>query len=116
MLPRNNPDRIRIVFDDRRLLANAGLLLSATFAQHLGLGELIDHHTGLGGAPGRANTAVQDDGGRPVEVLQAAGVLVTRSNLDPGLAYVGLTAEIHLPKQGTIWPAGRRGLVWANGP
>ena len=35
MLPRNNPDRIRIVFDGPRLVANAGLLLPATLAQHL---------------------------------------------------------------------------------
>ena len=33
MLPRNHPDRIRIVFDDHRL--NAGLLLPATLARHL---------------------------------------------------------------------------------
>ena len=39
MLPQNNPDRIRIVFDDHRLVANAGLLLPATLAQHLGLGN-----------------------------------------------------------------------------
>ena len=32
MLPRNHPDRIRIVFDDHRLVANAGLLLPATLA------------------------------------------------------------------------------------
>ena len=56
MLPPNNPDRIRIVFDDHRLVANAGLLLSDTLAQHLGLRELVDHHLDLGGAPGRANT------------------------------------------------------------
>ena len=56
MLPQNNPDRIRIVFDDHRLVANAGLLLSATLAQHLGLRELVDRHLDLGGAPGRANT------------------------------------------------------------
>ena len=56
MLPQNNPDRIRIAFDDRRLVANAGLLLPATLARHLGLGELVDHHLDLGGAPGRANT------------------------------------------------------------
>ena len=55
MLPRNHPDRIRIVFDDHRLVANAGLLLPATLAQHLGLGELVDHHLNLGSAPGRAN-------------------------------------------------------------
>ena len=56
MPPQNNPDRIRIVFDDRRLVANAGLLLPAALAQHLGLRELVDHHLDLGGAPGRANT------------------------------------------------------------
>ena len=27
MLPRNDPDRIQIAFDDHRLVANAGLLL-----------------------------------------------------------------------------------------
>ena len=37
MLPRNHPGRIRIVFDGHRLVANAGLLLPATLAQHLGL-------------------------------------------------------------------------------
>ena len=61
MLPRNHPDRIQITFDDRRLVANAGLLLPATLARHLGLRELVDHHLDLGGAPGRANTERQDD-------------------------------------------------------
>ena len=56
MLPRNHPDRIQITFDDRRLVANAGLLLPVTLARHLGLPELVDHHLDLGGAPGRANT------------------------------------------------------------
>ena len=55
-MPRNHPDRIRIVFDDHRLVANAGLLLPATLARHLGLRELVDYHLDLGGAPGRANT------------------------------------------------------------
>ena len=56
MLPRNHPDRIRVSFDDHRPVANAGLLLPATLAQHLGLRELVDHHLDLGVAPGRANT------------------------------------------------------------
>ena len=56
MLAHNNPNRIRIVFDNHRLVANAGLLLPATLARHLGLRELVDHHLDLGGAPGRANT------------------------------------------------------------
>ena len=38
------------------LVANAGLLLPATLARHLGLRELVDHHLDLGGPPGRANT------------------------------------------------------------
>ena len=56
MLPRNHPDRIHVAFDDHRLVANAGLLLPVTLAQHLGLPQLVDRHLDLGGAPGRANT------------------------------------------------------------
>ena len=55
MLPRNDPDRIQIAFDDPRLVAHAGLLLPATLARRLGLHELVQKHLGLGDAPGRAN-------------------------------------------------------------
>ena len=55
MLPRNDPDRIYVAFDDHRLVANAGLILPVTLAHHLGLGELVDRHVDLGDAPGRAN-------------------------------------------------------------
>ncbi len=55
MLPRQQPDRIHVAFDDHRLVANAGLLLPVTLAHHLGLGELVDRHVDLGNAPGRAN-------------------------------------------------------------
>ena len=55
MLPRDDPDRIKIAFDDHRLVANAGLILPVTLGHHLGLGELVDRHVDLGGAPGRAN-------------------------------------------------------------
>ena len=55
MLPLDHPDRIQITFDDRRLVANAGLILPATLGRHLGLRELVDHHLDLGNAPGRAN-------------------------------------------------------------
>ena len=57
MLPRNHPDRIQITFDDRRLVANAGLLLPATLARHLSLPELVRQRLDLGDAPGRANTS-----------------------------------------------------------
>ena len=55
MLPRNHPDRIRVSFDDHRLVANAGLLLPSTLAQHLGLPELVQQCLDLGRAPGWAN-------------------------------------------------------------
>ena len=55
MLPRNDPDRIPIAFDDHRLVANAGLLLPVTLAHHLGLDDLVDRHVDLGAAPGRAH-------------------------------------------------------------
>jgi hypothetical protein len=48
-------DRVEVTFDDERLVANAGLMLPASLAQHLGLRELFDAHVDLGDAPGRAN-------------------------------------------------------------
>ena len=57
MLTSERPDRIHAVFDDPRLVANAGLLLPVTLAQRLGLSELADSHLDLGDAPGRANAA-----------------------------------------------------------
>ena len=48
-------DRLETAFDDDHLVANAGLLLPATLAQHLGLQQLVDAHLDLGTAPGRAN-------------------------------------------------------------
>ena len=60
MLPLDHPDRIQITFDDRRLVANAGLLLPVTLAQHLGLRELVTI-TGVG-----------------VRVCAGTGVLVAR--------------------------------------
>ena len=56
MLPPDHPDRIHIAFDDHRLVNNAGLLLPATLALHLGLPQLVDRHLNLGRAPGQANT------------------------------------------------------------
>ena len=41
MLPDDHPDRIQIAFDDHRLVANAGLILPATLALHLGLPQLV---------------------------------------------------------------------------
>ncbi len=59
MLPRNDPDRIQISFDDHPLVANAGLLLPVTLAHHLGLGGLVDRHVDLGDAPGGPTQATR---------------------------------------------------------
>ncbi len=48
-------DPIEVIFDDERLVADAGLIQSATLAQHLGLRGLFGTHVDLGDAPGRAN-------------------------------------------------------------
>ena len=48
MLPLERPDRIQIAFDDHRLVNNGGLLLPATLALRMGLGELVDQHIDLG--------------------------------------------------------------------
>ncbi|MGH2513989.1 MAG: hypothetical protein ACRDGQ_15065 [Candidatus Limnocylindrales bacterium] len=49
-------DRLETTFDDDRLVADAGLLLPATLAQHLGLKALVNEHLDLGRKPGAANT------------------------------------------------------------
>jgi hypothetical protein len=51
----HNLDRVGTAFDDDRLVADAGLLLPATLAQHLGLKDLVDEHLDLGDKPGRAH-------------------------------------------------------------
>ena len=56
MLPRNHPDRIRVAFDDHRLVANSGPMLPASLGLRLGRGELVERHLDLGDASGRANT------------------------------------------------------------
>src|SRR5664280_3391576 len=48
-------DRLDTAFDDDHLVADAGLLLPATLAAHLGLKDLVDEHLNLGDRPGRAN-------------------------------------------------------------
>lgn len=48
-------DALSVQFDDDKAVADAGLLLPATLAQHLGLWELFYDHVDLGAAPGRAN-------------------------------------------------------------
>ena len=48
-------DRLDTAFDDDRLVPDAGLVLPATLAHHLGLKQLVDEHLDLGAKAGRAN-------------------------------------------------------------
>ena len=48
-------DRVDTAFDGTQLVTDAGLLLPATLAEHLGLKELVGKYLHLGKAPGRAN-------------------------------------------------------------
>lgn len=45
-------DGLQKVADEEHLVANAGLLVPATLAQHLGVGELVREHLDLRDAPG----------------------------------------------------------------
>ena len=76
MLPRNHPDRIQIAFDDHRLVNNAGLILPATLALHLGLPQLVDRDLDLGDAPGRAHPG---DIGCLVKAPSTLGTFLFRS-------------------------------------
>ena len=78
MRPRNHLDRIHITFDDHRLVNNAGLLLPATLALHLGLSQLVDRRLDLGRAPGRANTGDKLTGAWTWAGPQAEPTPVTR--------------------------------------
>jgi hypothetical protein len=63
------PDSTRVVFDDQRAVANAGVLLPAVLASRLGLEALIDETVDLGDRPGAAHP------GRKVMTLISAMAL-----------------------------------------
>jgi hypothetical protein len=48
-------DAMRVVFDDERVVANAGVMLPAVLAGRLGLETLVDQTVDLGGRAGAAN-------------------------------------------------------------
>lgn len=48
-------DHVQVAFDGKGLVANAGLILPTTLAQHLGLPELLRRHVRLGRVDGAAN-------------------------------------------------------------
>ena len=108
MLPRNHSDRIRIAFDDHLLVANAGLLLPSTLAQHLGLPQLVDRRLDLGRAPDRANTG--DKMMTLVASALAGGDCIDDADVEGIPALQGLVPQLadHLAGQPQVPPVGGR--------
>ena len=108
MLPRHHPDRIRIAFDDHRLVAKAGLVLPATLALHLGLPQLVDRRLDLGDAPGRANT------GDKMLTLVASALAGGDCIDDADALRVGGTARVlGFTAKAPSTPRFREGRLWA---
>jgi Transposase DDE domain group 1 len=63
------PDATRVVFDDERVVANAGVMLPAVLADRLGIEALVDQTVDLGDRPGAAHP------GRKVMTLVSAMAL-----------------------------------------
>ncbi len=109
MLRRNHPDRIRIAFDDHRLVANAGLLLPATLALHLGLPQLVDRRLDLGDAPGRANP------GDKISTLVASALAGGDCIDDADALRIGRTAcALGSVVKARSTPRFREGRLWAS--
>jgi hypothetical protein len=82
------PDSTRVVFDDERAVANAGMLLAAVLAERLGVERLVDDTVCLGDRPGAANP------GRKVMTLMSAMALGADCIDDCDLLRAGQTRAV----------------------
>jgi Transposase DDE domain group 1 len=82
------PDRVALCFDEERLVADAGIVLPATFAARLGIEALVDGTVDLGDRPGAANP------GAKVMTLVAAMALGADSIDDCDFLRAGRTAAV----------------------
>ena len=99
---------MRIAFDDRRLVANAGLVLPATLARRLGLPELVQQRLDLGDATGRANT------GDKMMTLVASALAGGDCIDDAGVLRTGGTAcTLGGAVKAPSTPRFREGRLWA---
>ena len=85
---RTDLDRLGVVFDDRRAVANAGLVLPATLAGRLGVEALGDRLIDLGRRPGAARP------GRKLMTLVHAMLAGADSIDDAGILRTGATASV----------------------
>ena len=69
-------DRLDTAFDDDRLVADAGLLLPATLAAHLGLRELVETRLDLGDRPAGRTSATSSS---PLSCRRSRAVTVSRT-------------------------------------
>ena len=89
-------------------MANAGLILPATLARHLGLPELVRQRLNLGNAPGRANTG--DEMMTLVASALAGGDCIDDANvLRTGGTARTLGGTVKAPST----PRFREGRLWA---
>jgi hypothetical protein len=77
-----------VVFDDERVVANAGVMLPALLAQRLGIEQLVDQTVCLGGRPGAANP------GRKVMTMVSAMALGADCIEDCDILRSGQTAAV----------------------
>ena len=82
------PDATRVLFDDERAVANAGVLLPAMLAERLGIEGLVDRTVDLGDRPGAANP------GRKVMTLLSAMALGADSIDDCDVLRSGQTQAV----------------------
>jgi hypothetical protein len=81
-------DCTRVVFDDERAVANAGVLLPALLARRLGVERLVDEMVRLGDRPGAANA------GRKVMTMLSAMTLGADCIEDCDILRSGRTASV----------------------
>ena len=81
-------DRFTVVFDDERVVANAGVMLPALLAGRLGIEALVDGRVDLGNRPGAANP------GRKVMTMVSAMVLGADCIEDCDVLRSGQTAVV----------------------
>ena len=81
-------DRSAVVFDDERMVANAGVMLPALLAARLGIEALIDEHVDLGDREGGANP------GRKAMTVLSAMVLGADCIEDCDVLRSGQTAAV----------------------
>jgi hypothetical protein len=81
-------DATRVVFDDQRVVANAGLLLPSVLADRLGIEALVDQTVDLGDRPGAAHP------GRKVMTLVSAMALGADCIDDCDVLRSGQTAAV----------------------